>query len=238
MAAGVRAARPVIIDVTDAATIEAAAAEVGEATGGRLAGLVNNAGASFRARSRRSSSTSCGASSRSTWSARSRSPRPSCRMIRAARGRVVFMSSIGGRIALPHLSALQRLQARARGDRRLAAPGDAPVRGRGVDRRAGLGGDTVLGQGPGRGAEGARRDGPGARVDLRDELDRVQTASEKTAARGSRRSGSPKPSSTRSRPTSRRPATWSAPTPRSRLALRKLLPDRVFDRLIARELSR
>ena len=38
---------PVIIDVTDAASIEAAAAKVGEQAGGGLAGLVNNAGIAY-----------------------------------------------------------------------------------------------------------------------------------------------------------------------------------------------
>ena len=42
-------------------------------------------------------------------------------MIRAARGRIVLMRSIGGRMSLPYLFSLPRLQVRARGDRRLAA---------------------------------------------------------------------------------------------------------------------
>ena len=76
-AAGVERLEPLTIDVTDEASIAAAAREVAERVGeSGLAALVNNAGHRRRRAGRGCCrSTTCAASSRSTWSGRSRSRR-------------------------------------------------------------------------------------------------------------------------------------------------------------------
>ena len=66
-----------------------------------LDGLVNNAGVAFPGRWRRCRSRTSAVRSRSTSPDRWPSPRRCSRLIRKARGRVVFLSSIGGRIAFP-----------------------------------------------------------------------------------------------------------------------------------------
>lgn len=96
---------PLIIDVTDDATIAAAADAVREPTGGRLAGLVNNAGVTVTgpveaiplANFRRQLEVNVVGQLAVTQAFLA--------MIRTAKGRVVFMSSIGGRGGLAFLSA-------------------------------------------------------------------------------------------------------------------------------------
>jgi len=93
--------RPVRIDVTDSATIESARAEVEEAVGGRLSALVNNAGVAISGpiefvdpdELRRQLDINVVGQVAVTQAFMP--------MLRAARGRVVNISSIGGRIALP-----------------------------------------------------------------------------------------------------------------------------------------
>jgi NAD(P)-dependent dehydrogenase (short-subunit alcohol dehydrogenase family) len=95
---------PVICDVTDSATIASTAARVREATGGRLAGLVNNAGITVQGpvealpleEYRRQLEVNVIGQIAVTQALLG--------MIRATRGRVVFISSIGGRGGLPYLS--------------------------------------------------------------------------------------------------------------------------------------
>ncbi len=92
------------IDVADADSVRAAAAEVAEATGGQLAGLVNNAGIALAGpiegvdldELRRQFEVNVFGQVAVTQAMLS--------MVRAARGRVVFMSSVGGRSALPYIS--------------------------------------------------------------------------------------------------------------------------------------
>ena len=96
--------RPLAIDVTDAGSIAAAATEIEEATGGRLAGLVNNAGIALAGpiegvaldELRRQFEVNVFGQVAVTQALLS--------MVRAAKGRVVFMSSVGGRNALPYIS--------------------------------------------------------------------------------------------------------------------------------------
>ena len=96
---------PVLCDVTDSGQIAAAAERLREATGGRLAGLVNNAGVVVPGpiegiridELRRQLEVNVVGQVAVTQALLS--------MLRAARGRVVFMSSVGGRTGLPFLSA-------------------------------------------------------------------------------------------------------------------------------------
>ncbi len=96
---------PVLCDVTDSGQIAAAAERLREATGGRLAGLVNNAGVVVPGpiegiridELRRQLEVNVVGQVAVTQALLS--------MLRAARGRVVFMSSVGGRGGLPFLSA-------------------------------------------------------------------------------------------------------------------------------------
>jgi len=103
-AEGAERLEPVILDVTDQATIDATAERVREATAGRLAGLVNNAGITVQGpvealpldEYRRQLEVNVIGQIAVTQAL--------LEMIRASRGRVVFISSIGGRGGLPYLS--------------------------------------------------------------------------------------------------------------------------------------
>ena len=136
-----------------------------------------------------------------------RGPRP---------GRVHVLGRRPRRAPLP--LRLQRLEGRDQRRRRLAAPGDAAVRRRGLDHRAGGDRDPVLGQGRGAGAADPGRDERRAAArSTASGSSRSQALSAKTGARGqAARDASPRRSSTRSPRRSRRRATWSASTPRSR----------------------
>lgn len=104
-AAATGALEPLILDVTDPAAIDALKARVAEVDGGRLSGLVNNAGVpaggplenipleEFR-RVLEVNVTGQVAVTQALLPG-----------LRRARGRVVFMGSIGGRMALPYMSA-------------------------------------------------------------------------------------------------------------------------------------
>jgi NAD(P)-dependent dehydrogenase (short-subunit alcohol dehydrogenase family) len=101
--AGSGALEPLILDVTDAAQIEAAAARVHEATGGSLAGLVNNAGIALGGplevlpvdEFRRQLEVNLVGQVAVTQAV--------LPQLRRARGRIVLISSIGGRLAVPYL---------------------------------------------------------------------------------------------------------------------------------------
>lgn len=94
---------PVSIDVVDADSIDQAAAEVAELTGGRLSGLVNNAGVAVSAplefvpldELRRQLEINVVGQIAVTQAF--------LPMLRSARGRIVNIGSVGGRIALPLL---------------------------------------------------------------------------------------------------------------------------------------
>jgi NAD(P)-dependent dehydrogenase (short-subunit alcohol dehydrogenase family) len=96
-----RGLRPLKLDVTDAGSIAAARDEIEEACGGRLAGLVNNAGVAVAApleyvpvdRLRQQLEVNLIGQVAVTQSL--------LPFLRAAKGRIVNVSSIGGRIALP-----------------------------------------------------------------------------------------------------------------------------------------
>ena len=101
---GGQGVRPLKLDVTDEGSIAAARAEVEDASGGRLAGLVNNAGIAISSpveyipieRLRQQLEVNLIGQVAVTQSL--------LPLLRAARGRVVNVSSIGGRVALPLLA--------------------------------------------------------------------------------------------------------------------------------------
>jgi NAD(P)-dependent dehydrogenase (short-subunit alcohol dehydrogenase family) len=98
--------RPLTIDVTDSDSIAAAAAEVNEATGGQLAGLVNNAGIAVAGPVEGLDLDQLRRQFEVNFFGQVAVTQSLLAAIRAARGRVVFMSSVGGRKggALPYVS--------------------------------------------------------------------------------------------------------------------------------------
>ena len=96
---------PVICDVVDAGQIAAAADRVREATGGRLAGLVNNAGIVVPGAVEALSLDELRDQLEVNVVGQVAVTQALLPLIRAARGRVVFMSSVGGRGGLPYLAA-------------------------------------------------------------------------------------------------------------------------------------
>ena len=94
----------VICDVTDQATIDASAAQVREATGGRLDGLVNNAGITVQGPVEALPLDDYRRQLEVNVIGQIAVTQAVLEMIRAARGRVCFISSIGGRGGLPYLS--------------------------------------------------------------------------------------------------------------------------------------
>ncbi len=157
-------------------------------------------------------------------------------MIRAARGRVLFMSSIGGKISLPHLSPYNASK------HAIEAIGDSlrqEMRQFGVEVSIIEPGsvatpfwDKGLGEAP---KVRAAMDGELERL-YSDELDAVEAASEKNAARGipaEKVADAVVDALTASRPRTRYLVGTDA---RVAARVRKLLPDRVFDRILAREM--
>ena len=119
---------PLIIDVTDEATISAAAATVADAVGDRgLAGLVNNAGIGEPAPIEFQPM----ADFRTQLEVNLFGPVAMIQaflpLIRRGGGRIVNVGSIGGMLVLPAERRLQRVEVRDPGDQRRAAARAAPV---------------------------------------------------------------------------------------------------------------
>lgn len=95
---------PVILDVTDEGTIETTAARIEEVTGGRLAGLVNNAGVVVVAPIETLDLDDLRRQLEVNVTGQVAVTQAFVPQIRAARGRIVLMASIGGRMSLPYLS--------------------------------------------------------------------------------------------------------------------------------------
>jgi NAD(P)-dependent dehydrogenase (short-subunit alcohol dehydrogenase family) len=93
-----------LLDVTDAEAISRTAAEIREATGGKLAGLVNNAGIAVAGPVEATPIEDFRRQIEINLIGQFAVTQSLLPMIRAAKGRVVFMSSIGGRMANPYLS--------------------------------------------------------------------------------------------------------------------------------------
>jgi NAD(P)-dependent dehydrogenase (short-subunit alcohol dehydrogenase family) len=95
---------PVIIDVTDEGTIAATSDRIEQVTGGRLAGLVNNAGIVVAGPIETLDLEALRRQLEVNVTGQVAVTQAFLPQIRAARGRIVLMASIGGRMSLPYLS--------------------------------------------------------------------------------------------------------------------------------------
>ena len=95
---------PLILDVTDSEDISRAAEHVSEATGGRLAGLVNNAGIGVGAPLELLPLSDFRHQIEVNLIGQVAVTQAFIPALRRARGRLVFISSIGGLIALPYMA--------------------------------------------------------------------------------------------------------------------------------------
>jgi NAD(P)-dependent dehydrogenase (short-subunit alcohol dehydrogenase family) len=95
---------PVILDVTDEGTIDATRERIEQVTGGRIAGLVNNAGIARGGPVEALSIDDLRRQLEVNLIGQVALTQAMLPMIRAEHGRVVFISSIGGKVALPYLS--------------------------------------------------------------------------------------------------------------------------------------
>jgi NAD(P)-dependent dehydrogenase (short-subunit alcohol dehydrogenase family) len=95
---------PVILDVTDEGTIEATRERIEEVTGGRLAGLVNNAGIVVGGPLETLDLDGLRRQLEVNLTGQVAVTQAFIPMIRSARGRIVLMASVGGRMSLPYLS--------------------------------------------------------------------------------------------------------------------------------------
>jgi NAD(P)-dependent dehydrogenase (short-subunit alcohol dehydrogenase family) len=95
---------PVILDVTDEGTIEATRERIEEVTGGRLAGLVNNAGIVVGGPIETLDLDGLRRQLEVNLTGQVAVTQAFIPMIRSARGRIVLMASVGGRMSLPYLS--------------------------------------------------------------------------------------------------------------------------------------
>jgi NAD(P)-dependent dehydrogenase (short-subunit alcohol dehydrogenase family) len=102
-AAGDGGIEPLRIDVTDQASIDAAAQRAREATGGRVAGLVNNAGIAVPGPLEHLPIDEFRRQIEVNLTGQVAVTQAFLPMLRAARGRIVNIGSIGGRVALPLL---------------------------------------------------------------------------------------------------------------------------------------
>jgi NAD(P)-dependent dehydrogenase (short-subunit alcohol dehydrogenase family) len=92
---------PLILDVTDAAQIAAAAEQIAAAAGGRLDGLVNNAGIAVPGPLETLPLDDFRRQVEVNLTSQVAVTQAMLPLIRPARGRIVFIASIGGRIAFP-----------------------------------------------------------------------------------------------------------------------------------------
>jgi NAD(P)-dependent dehydrogenase (short-subunit alcohol dehydrogenase family) len=100
-AAGSERVEPLILDIADAGQIEAAAARIESAAGARLDGLVNNAGIAIPGPLETLAIEDFRRQVEVNLTGHVAVTQAMLPAVRAARGRIVFISSIGGRVALP-----------------------------------------------------------------------------------------------------------------------------------------
>lgn len=229
---------PVLCDVTDPEQITAAAERVREATGGLLAGLVNNAGVVVPGpvegirvdELRRQLEVNVVGQVAVTQAF--------LPMVRAARGRVLFMSSVGGRGGLPFLSAYNASKAA------ISAVGDS------LRQEMQPFGVEVSIIEPGAIAtpfwDKGEAEAPEILAALGDELvelygerlERVRTLSAKTAARGAPPetvADAVEHAVTAAKPKARYLVGLDAKVQGTAM---NMLPSRLFDRVVQRELNR
>lgn len=97
--------RTLLLDVTDDGAIAAAAAEVAQATGGKLAGLVNNAGIAVAGPIELLPIADFRKQIEVNLTGQVAVTQAMLPMLRDARGRIILISSIGGRMANPYMGA-------------------------------------------------------------------------------------------------------------------------------------
>jgi NAD(P)-dependent dehydrogenase (short-subunit alcohol dehydrogenase family) len=227
---------PLALDVADADSIAAAGERVREATGGRLAGLVNNAGVVVPGPVEGVALDELRRQLEVNVVGQVAVTQTFLPMIRAARGRVVLMSSIGGRISLPFLSPYNASK------HALEAIGDSlrqEVRRFGIEVAIVEPGSVATpfwGKGQAQAPKARAAMGPDLLELYGEELDRVEATAGRIGARGvapEQVADAVVDALTAERPRTRYLVGADA---RVQAALRKLVPDRVFDRLIAREM--
>jgi NAD(P)-dependent dehydrogenase (short-subunit alcohol dehydrogenase family) len=229
---------PLALDVADGASITAAAKRVGEATEGRLAGLVNNAGTVVPGPVETVDLDELRRQLEVNVVGQVAVTQVFLPLIRRARGRVVLMSSIGGRMSFPHLSAYHASK------HALEAIGDSlrqEMRQFGVEVAIVEPGSVATpfwDKGHAEAPKARAAMGPELLELYGPELDQLEAASRKTAARGvppERVADAVVHALTAARPKTRYLVGADA---KVQAQLRRLVPDRVLDRLVARELRR
>ena len=229
---------PLIVDVVDEAGIAAAAERVGEAAGGRLAGLVNNAGVVVPGAVEAVRLDDFRRQLEVNVVGQVAVTQAFLAMIRAARGRVVFMSSVGGRGGLPFLSAYNASKAA------ISAVGDSlrqEMRPFGVSVsiiEPGAIATPFWGKGEAQAPQIQAEMSDELQQLYRERLERVRALSAKTEARG-------RPPDTVAEAVEHA-LTASKPKTRYLVGIdakiqgtaMNLLPDRAFDRVVERELDR
>ena len=207
-----------------------------EATGGRLAGLVNNAGVVVPGPVEGVALDELRRQLEVNVVGQVAVTQAFLPMIRAARGRVVLMSSIGGRVSLPHLSPYNASK------HALEAIGDSlrqEMRQFGVEVaivEPGSVATAFWGKGQAEAPKARAAMGPELLELYGAELDRVEAAAGRIGAGGvapEQVADAVVHALTAERPRTRYLVGADA---KLQAALRKLVPDRVFDRLIAREM--
>jgi NAD(P)-dependent dehydrogenase (short-subunit alcohol dehydrogenase family) len=159
-----RGVRTVRIDVTDAGQIAAARDELGDIA---LEGLVNNAGIAVAAPLEFLPMEKLRQQLEINLIGQAAVTQAFLPALRRARGRIVNVSSIGGRVALPLLGAYNASKFGFGGHERLAAARAAPAGRRRDPDRAGWREDADLGKGQGARRRHARGRAAGGRAALR-----------------------------------------------------------------------
>ena len=229
---------PVILDVTDQATIDAAAVTIGEALGGRgLHGLVNNAGVTVQGpleflpigELRRQLEVNVVGQVALT-----QAMMPA---IRRATGRIVNVSSVGGRVAHPFIGPYHAskfaLEAVNDSLRKELRPWGIQV----VAVEPGSMATSIWEKGEARAEEMLESLGPRGRELYGDVLERLREVALKTGERG--RPPEAVAKVIEKALTTRRPRTryLIGPDAWAQVALNSALPDRAFDALESRYLS-
>ncbi|HLM30910.1 MAG TPA: SDR family NAD(P)-dependent oxidoreductase [Solirubrobacterales bacterium] len=229
---------PLIIDVTDGETIAAAAERVREATGGRLAGLINNAGITVGGPVEAIPLEDFRRQLEVNVTGQVAVTQAFLGMIRAARGRIVFISSIGGRGGLQFLSPYNASKAA------LAAIGDSlrqEMKPFGVDVsivEPGSIATEIWAKGDDQAQRLSDALDPGVLALYGERIDRMRALAAKTGAAGL-------PAEAVAEVVQH---ALTAPRPRARYVVgrdakvqavaRRVLPHRALDRLVEREIDR